>query len=292
MSKAFTLLELLVVITIIGILSSIVIVSMSGGTDSAEISKGKAYAQQIHALLGSEAVLDLNFNEGTYGTCPGGKDVCDTSGYGNHGVINLDGVEYVSSDIDGYALYFDGSSNDYVDCGKSSSWQNLTVKSVFLWVKPESFTGYYRYIYDGSYWSSPYGDFIILLNTSNTFTLGLKNTAGTPDYAYPYPAFTPDRWTFIGYSWNGTYVTYYKDGVVIETNPFTGTVANTARNLTFGKSGDGYYPFSGLMDEVRIYAKALATTEIQKLYVQGLERLLANNAITQSEYDRKKAELI
>jgi prepilin-type N-terminal cleavage/methylation domain-containing protein len=49
--KAFTLLELLVVITIIGILSSIVIVSMSGSTDSANIAKGKAYSQQIHALL-------------------------------------------------------------------------------------------------------------------------------------------------------------------------------------------------------------------------------------------------
>ena len=62
-NKAFTLLELLVVITIIGILSSIVIVSMSGSADSASIAKGKAYAQQVQALLGHEARGMWDFDE-------------------------------------------------------------------------------------------------------------------------------------------------------------------------------------------------------------------------------------
>ena len=106
--RAFTLLELLVVITIIGILASIVIVSMSGSTDSATIAKGKIYAQQIHALLGANALGVWNFDEGT------GTVVKDLSGYNNHGVIT--GADWTEDTPigQGYALSFNGSS-DYVD---------------------------------------------------------------------------------------------------------------------------------------------------------------------------------
>ena len=48
--------------------------------------------------------------------------------------------------------------------------------------------------------------------------------------------------------------------------------------------------FSGLIDEVRIYSEALPATEIQKHYVQGLNKLLVNQAITQSEYDKRMKE--
>jgi prepilin-type N-terminal cleavage/methylation domain-containing protein len=141
--KSFTLLELLVVITIIGILSSIVIVSMSGSTDSASIAKGKSYTQQVHALLGHEAVLDLNFNENAYGTCPDGKDTCDASGYNNNGTIYNDGAVYVSSLVDGYALSLNGAS-DYINLGNPASLKiagNLTFSA---WLKPTTVAPTYQ----------------------------------------------------------------------------------------------------------------------------------------------------
>jgi HPt (histidine-containing phosphotransfer) domain-containing protein len=48
--------------------------------------------------------------------------------------------------------------------------------------------------------------------------------------------------------------------------------------------------FSGIIDEMHIYAKALPSAEVQKLYVKGLEKLFENNAITQAEYDQKMEE--
>jgi len=48
--------------------------------------------------------------------------------------------------------------------------------------------------------------------------------------------------------------------------------------------------FNGLIDEVRIYAEALLSAEIQKHYVQGLNKLLANNAITEEEYNQRMAK--
>ena len=128
-NKAFTLLELLVVITIIGILSSIVIVSMSGSTDSATIAKGKAYAQQVHALLGANAVGVWNFDEGE------GDTVYDISGYGNNGTFSGD-THFVPSDIGGHALSFDGSG-DYIDCGGDMSFNfgDSIDFSIELWIK-------------------------------------------------------------------------------------------------------------------------------------------------------------
>jgi prepilin-type N-terminal cleavage/methylation domain-containing protein len=136
-NRAFTLLELLVVITIIGILSSIVIVSMSGSTDSATIAKGKAYAQQVHALLGSNAVGVWNFDEEVENTCSGGEDVCDVSGYGNHGIFSGD-THYVPSDIGGYALSFDGIG-DYVSYGNDASLNITDGFTIESWVKANSF---------------------------------------------------------------------------------------------------------------------------------------------------------
>jgi hypothetical protein len=73
-----------------------------------------------------------------------------------------------------------------------------------------------------------------------------------------------------------------------------GTDTTTDSNLTFNQIGHGYSNsecyFPGLIDEVRIYSEALPATEIQEHYVQGLNKLLANQVITQAEYDQRMEE--
>jgi len=49
--------------------------------------------------------------------------------------------------------------------------------------------------------------------------------------------------------------------------------------------------YNGLIDEVQVYAEALTATGIQKYYAQGLNRLLAKNAITEEEYNQRIAIL-
>ncbi len=57
--------------------------------------------------------------------------------------------------------------------------------------------------------------------------------------------------------------------------------------------GSGYYlgsytyRYSGKIDEVRIYEKALETAQIKELYYAGLERLLAESKITNEEYQER-----
>jgi hypothetical protein len=77
----------------------------------------------------------------------------------------------------------------------------------------------------------------------------------------------------------------YINGELILQKTFSGTIGDSLGHaLTIGRYGNG------LIDEVRIYSEALPSTEIQKHYVQGLNNLLANQAITQVEYDQRMAE--
>ena len=81
----------------------------------------------------------------------------------------------------------------------------------------------------------------------------------------------------------------YKNGVSAAFKDYSLNIGGiTERSLMIGKQGSQY--FFGLIDEARIYTEALPSTEIQKHYVQGLEKLLANQAITQAEYDQRMEE--
>jgi len=285
-NRAFTLLELLVVITIIGILSSIVIVSMSGSTDSATIAKGKAYAQQVHALLGANAVGVWNFDEGT------GTTLTDISGYGNDGTLNKGangtGLDWVASDIEGTALQFDGV-DDYVDCGNGVSLRSYPL-TLEAWIKTTdsgankgiinkyisgSGNGYQIYIGGGRLKAWYFKDFSnYTRQDADVADGGLINNG---------------NWHHIIYTVDSDGGKMYVDSVLKNTKVWTGT-AGISTETTPIKIG--YYTsyFNGLIDEIRIYAEALPSTEIQKHYVQGLERFLANQTITQVEYDQRMEE--
>jgi prepilin-type N-terminal cleavage/methylation domain-containing protein len=284
-NKAFTLLELLVVITIIGILSSIVIVSMSGSTDSATIAKGKAYAQQVHALLGANAVGVWNFDEGT------GTTLTDISGYGNDGTLNKGangtGLDWVASDIEGTALQFDGV-DDYVDVSTSASLNITVAITIEAWVKPVSGGSYPTIVGKGNPVS---WRVIFALGSSREVYFYISGV-----YQWVYTSGT----NFFDGNWHhivGMYdkdggannMKIYIDGIIDGQSTQTG-IPDTGNAVRVGKRSDGPYPFKGLIDGVRIYAEALPSTEIQKHYVQGLEKLLADQIITQVEYDQRIEE--
>jgi len=287
-NKAFTLLELLVVIAIIGILSSIVIVSMSGSTDSATIAKGKAYAQQVHALLGHEAVLNLAFNENAHDTCPDGADICDASGYDNNGEIYND-AHFVESPVDGYAVSFDGSG-DYinipaVDMGLT---KNFNFSAWLYSVNPSSIRmSIFSQTSLKDSFSIECGTFETNTVTYMVFCTGVGVRAATAN-----DSLINDEWIFLSYnSLSSGLHEIYINGIkqALATN-LSLTFVSSANAKQIGQRGNNSQWYNGLIDEVHIYSEALPTTEIQKHYVQGLEKLLVNQSITRAEYDQRMKE--
>jgi len=290
-NRAFTLLELLVVITIIGILSSIVIVSMSGSTDSATIAKGKAYAQQVHALLGSNAVGVWNFDEGTVNTCSATQDACDISGYNNHGTFVGD-THYVDSDIDGYALSFDGTG-DYVVLTNDPA-SGLSEITISAWIKPTQLQ--YGSIYGG--WNnSDYNERSSVLfyrggdgANQDEMTFSIYNSYDNAFTAVGITKLGTDKWYYVVGIYDGSFVKIYINGEFDGSLEATGSINSVTTPVKIGTHKTNEYFFKGYIDEVHVYTEALPATEIKKHYVQGLEKLLANQAITQAEYNQRMEE--
>ena len=271
-NRAFTLLELLVVITIIGILSSIVIVSMSGSTDSATIAKGKAYAQQVHALLGANAVGVWNFDEGT------GTIVKDISGYGNSGTIH--GASWISSDIEGYALSFNGEDS-YVDCGNDSVFDITDEVTIEGWVKFSSGAGSSLQKIIGKIG----GAYQFGVNSGNQMTTWWNGSWRVSSEIL----WSDNQWYHLVMAVESGTMRFYRNGEYISNVTDVGSAIVSTDNVEIGKTlSTGFV--DGIIDEVRIYSEALPSTEIQKHYVQGLEKLLANQAITQAEYIQRMEE--
>ena len=86
-----------------------------------------------------------------------------------------------------------------------------------------------------------------------------------------------NTWTHLAVTYNGSTLTLYRNGVAVATSTVSGTLSPTTGTLQIGASQFGEY-FKGLIDEVRIYNRALSDTEIQTIYQQ--DSVAASQTVT------------
>lgn len=155
------------------------------------------------------------------------------------------------------SLSFDGV-DDYVQVSNSPSLKNFSAMTFLVWIKPPAFNGVNRFLVDVGYWDYPYGYLSYFSDFYNDLYIFLRNTEGTAVSATQI-AFTPDVWIQVGWVWDGTTVYSIKNGVLQTGVAFSGLIDPTA-NIIMGLN------FNGLINEVRIYNRALSEDEIKKLY--------------------------
>ena len=217
-----------------------------------------AISNDLHADLVAHWKLDDN---------AGNTTVAETVGLsGNTGTATRNTILMHSRS--GNVPYLDGSmtfnGTDNINCGNSSSLSNFTAKTVLLWVKASGQTGSSRYLYNDGSDTAPYGDYIKLHNTSDRVMILLITEASTQYHLFNYPL---NEWTMVGYTWNGTTVTYYSNNVAVATDPLSGTLACAGNSGMFiGAVSATSGRFTGPIDDVRIYNSALTTSQIDAIY--------------------------
>ena len=208
-----------------------------------------------------------NLRQGLVGAwCPslpnGGSGILlpDVSGRGNHGTLtNMAADDWVSSQY-GRALDFDGV-NDYV----SITTQGQSQVCVSLWFRIRAFKagstdGVILSIDDGAN-----NNLYIAQRASGSNTLTCNGFDGTVRGIYGTgPALSLNVWTHaVCTAANGLYQIYLNG---IKTTEAAGTIiASNANSITIGNYIDGLRPGDQLIDDVRLYSRALTEPEIRLL---------------------------
>ena len=282
-NKAFTLIELLVVIAIIGLLASIVLVNLTGQRQKARIARGLQFSQSLHHSLGAYAVGVWNLDENTL----------DTSGHKNHGIISGN-VSWINEGINNQAAEFSGGRIYIYDLTNIpgdmsfSGWFKKTTDSwgsIAFLGKRYSTTGWMLYRNSGDTvgyfrWYSHY-----------------VTTADTISAYYAWPGFSGlqvGQWYHIAITRtsNGATGLYLNGNTVREYDPpanFKEWSINTyGVSIGSERAGSTSWSCNGAqIDEVRIYERALKTSQIESLYYAGLDKLLEKGLIDQQEYQER-----
>jgi len=75
------------------------------------------------------------------------------------------------------------------------------------------------------------------------------------------------QWTFLTFTYDGSRMKMYKNGTLVTQK--SGTLdftTSNSRDLFFGRYSSFWYPLDGVLDDMRMYNRALTETEVQKLY--------------------------
>jgi prepilin-type N-terminal cleavage/methylation domain-containing protein len=233
--------------------------SGDGGVDPARLESGSnlALVAQGEGLVGW-----WKFDEGSSTTA------IDSSGFGNTGTWAGAGQHSTTSAKAGpTGAQFLGST-DYLSMGTPASL-DLGTLTVVGWVRRSQLTDWERiagkYYYSGANtgsWAIDGGQGYLRCygNHGGTWQ-SAEASAGTLNQT--------GRWYFIGCVFESTGLSNYIDGVLQYRQNASGTIASSSYPVLFGATSDGVSTqnyFSGVLDEMRIYNRALTGAEILAIY--------------------------
>lgn len=206
----------------------------------------------------SGLVAAYSFNEGS------GTTVTDLSGNGNNGTINS--ATWTTGKYGG-ALSFNGSSS-YVDLGNPASLQLTGSMTWSAWIYAVANPADDGQIVAKSDNSSGW-QFKTSPDTGpHTFGVAVSPSSGSRTQRYSTTTRSLNTWYHVAGVYNASAGTLniYVNGV-LDNGALSGTIPasqfnNSAVNVNIGRRTGGYY-FNGIIDEVRIYNRALSLTEIQ-----------------------------
>lgn len=235
----------------------ILLASLNIFTFSTIFSQTLSDSLVAHYFLDSNGVDNVGSNNGTV---IGAISVSDRNGNANN------------------AYQFDGI-NDMIDIG---SYPDLAITgdiTVSSWVKtPTSWQSVYAdpmiYVRNTVYVTNVTGVNLYINNahlSTRKFGFILRTATNTwgDDFALSTSTLQLNTWYFVVGVREGNLVKIYVNGVLEKTDAGTGGLIDygTSPSASIGqKDGTSQHWFKGTIDDVRIYKRALSTTEIQNLH--------------------------
>ena len=246
----------------------------NGGVDAATIS-----ITVNPAGIGLVAYWPMNEGAGT--------TTVDATGNGNTGVL-VNGPTWTS----GPALDFDGI-NDYVDVGTLDL--TGTAMTITGWFRTDNLSNCSsrdcRIISKATGTSSQDHYFMISTVKSDLTTrlrFRLKTGGVTTKLVASSGDVVENQWIHVAAIYDGAMMRLYMDGIDVGSAAKTGNItSNSTTPVWIGANplSATDKPWSGQIDDVRIYNRALTSQEVQQLFSAGNLPPIANNAAVVTEED-------
>lgn len=228
------------------------------------IGGGGTYAA---LYIGSSGQGDVNLQQGLVGHWKLDGNGVDSSSYGNNGTVTGASVATDRKDSASGALSFNGTSSDYVTIGNPDEMQITGSQTISMWLKPDTFD-----IRRNPFAKAYGGEGTITQETSGTLNYYYGTNGGN---GHPYQnintgtSLSLDTWThvLIVRDLDSMELTWYVNGS--QTNQTTANYASAIASSNSAFIGRGYVNnYSGSIDDVRVYNRAINQAEVQALYSQ------------------------
>ena len=179
-------------------------------------------------------------------------------------------VTYGGSGILNNCLSFNGSSN-YVRFGNVC--QPSSALSISVWVKCGAFAEE-KWVVENAGYDTGYCGYRLTITTANGWAYMLSNNDNMLDQYVSAASIHDNNWHHLCFTWAGGTSYYYTDGSKTAGGSWANTLIYTSpTGLGFGQNdlfGGNFY--SGLIDEVGIWSRALTDAEVAFLYNGGSGR--------------------
>ncbi|OPH59925.1 hypothetical protein BC351_18535 [Paenibacillus ferrarius] len=224
------------------------------------------------AAAGYELQLHLNFNDST---------IADSSGKKLAGTLT--GTPSYVDGVSGKAIYFKG--NSFIDMGKPAELQfgSSTNFSIAFWIDNKDTTNA-SIVSNKNWWSGANPGFTISAwwNAPNTDKVNFAANGKSRLDLFASPSFANKGWTFMAYTYdrNGK-LTVYQNNVKIGDLDISSHMGASidAFNFVIGADGLKNTVFSlkdAKLDEFRVYKGLIDQAEMDKLYMEGVKKVMVN----------------
>jgi uncharacterized protein (TIGR03437 family) len=198
----------------------------------------------------SGLVAQYRFDEGS------GTVAVDSSGNGNHGTIS--NGAWRSAGRYGSALWFNGSTSR-VNIPDAPSLDLTTGMTFEAWIRPSSLSSYRTVVMK----EQPGGlVYALFANTDSNRPSANIYVGQETDTRGP-RKLKLNSWSHLAATYDGKVLRLYVNGTQVSSRALAGSVATSAGALRIGGNAVWGEYFSGMIDEVRIYNRALTGSEIQ-----------------------------
>ncbi|GII85544.1 hypothetical protein Ssi03_35340 [Sphaerisporangium siamense] len=220
-------------------------------TSTSQISGGEEDPPAASTLSDDGLVASYGFNAGS------GTAIADDSGHSQAGTAT--DTTWSNSGKFGKALSFNGTSS-WVTVPDSPSLRLSDGMTVMAWVNPTVLDNWRQVLMKEFNGGLSYALYASNGSQPNGWAVNTGGTEGSVDSSQNIPTGT---WSHLALTYDGSKLAFYLNGTKTGEANLTGALRADGGPLRIGgNSAWGEY-FSGLIDEVRVYNRALSASEIQ-----------------------------